>query len=142
MTTYAGKSKKTKVGDLRPSQLLFSFGVGALLDLPNLSALVMGLDDWDTAYATEISEERLLAAVRAQVGQGVKRLLAPPVPPETDMPTFNPFDATATIGVPVAPFPQWMYCPWCRLLAPLDSGLFELKANRYHADRTRYVHAN
>ena len=134
--------RKTKVGDLRPSQLLYSFGVGALLDLPNLSALMMGLDDWETAYATEIGEERLLAAVRSQLGQSVKRLLAPPIPPETDGAPYNPFDQTATVGVPVAPFPQWMYCPWCHLLAPLDSGLFELKVNRYHAERTRYVHVN
>ncbi len=142
MTTTTRGARRTKVGDLRPSQLLFSFGVGALLDLPSLSALVMGLDDWETAYATEIGEDRLLAAVRGQLGDSVKRLLAPPVPPETDVPTFSPYDPTASIGVPVAPFPQWMYCPWCHLLAPLESGLFELKVDRYHVDRTRYVHVN
>ena len=135
-------TRKTKVGDLRPSQLLYSFGVGALLDLPGLSALVMGLDDWDTAYATEIGEDRLLAAVRSQLGGSVKRLLAPPVPPETGGGPPNPFDQAATVGVPVVPFPQWMYCPWCRLLAPLGTGLFELRANRYRADDTRYVHVN
>src|SRR5438128_2687787 len=119
MTTLA--PRKAKVGDLRPSQLLFAFGVGALLDLPNLSALVMGLDDWETAYATEIGEDRLLAAVRSQLGPSVKRLLAPPTAPESELPTANPFDPAASIGVPVAPFPQWLHCPWCRLLAPLDS---------------------
>ncbi|MEY3334184.1 MAG: hypothetical protein RLZZ176_2487, partial [Cyanobacteriota bacterium] len=35
---------KYKVGELRPSQILFSFGVGAVLDLPNLSVMVMGLE--------------------------------------------------------------------------------------------------
>jgi hypothetical protein len=134
--------RKTKVGDLRPSQLLYSFGVGALLDLPSLSALVMGLDDWETAYATEIGEDRLLAAVRSQLGPSVKRLLAPPLPPETEGGPPQPFDPAAVVGVPVTPFPQWMYCPYCRLLAPLHSGLFELRPNRYHADRTRYVHVN
>ncbi len=34
-----------KVGELRPSQLLFTFGVGAVVDLPNLSTMIMGLDD-------------------------------------------------------------------------------------------------
>lgn len=140
MTTTA--ARKSKVGDLRPSQLLFAFGVGALLDLPNLSALLMGLDDWDTAYATEIGEERLLSAVRGQLGSSVKRLLAPPIPPDTEGASFNPFDPLASVGVPVTPFPQWMYCPWCHLLAPLESGLFELRVHRYHADRTRYVHVN
>lgn len=58
------------VGDLRPSQLLSSFGVGATIDLPHLPTLVLGLDDWDTSYAlrAEIGEARLLAAVRAHPG--------------------------------------------------------------------------
>ena len=104
--------------------------------------MVMGLEDWETAYAVEIGEDRLLAAVRSQLGPSVKKLLAPPIVPESDGGPFNPFDQAATVGVPVAPFPQWMYCPWCHLLAPLSAGLFELKVNRYHADRTRYVHKN
>jgi phosphatidylserine/phosphatidylglycerophosphate/cardiolipin synthase-like enzyme len=37
-----------ELGDLRPSQLIYTFGVGAILDLPNTSALILGLDDWDT----------------------------------------------------------------------------------------------
>jgi hypothetical protein len=36
--------KKSEVGELRPSQLLLTFGVGAILDLPNMSVMVMGLD--------------------------------------------------------------------------------------------------
>lgn len=36
-----------ELGEIRPSQLIFTFGVGSLVDLPNMSALVMGLDDWD-----------------------------------------------------------------------------------------------
>ena len=47
-----------ELGELRPSQLIFTFGIGSLIDLPNMSALVMGLDDWDTRYCKEIEEER------------------------------------------------------------------------------------
>jgi hypothetical protein len=71
-------SADTKVGEIRPSQLLFSYGVGANVDLPNISAMVMGLDDWDTTYATQIWEERLLTAVRQQLGEQVERLFSPP----------------------------------------------------------------
>jgi hypothetical protein len=39
-------SDKRKVGDIRPSQLLYTYGVGAMVELPNLSVMVMGLDDW------------------------------------------------------------------------------------------------
>ncbi len=31
-----------KVGDVRPSQVIHTFGVGAIVDLPNISGLVMG----------------------------------------------------------------------------------------------------
>ncbi|NCC34293.1 MAG: hypothetical protein EOM24_20120, partial [Chloroflexia bacterium] len=55
-----------RVGEVRPSQLLHTFGIGAIIDLPHLSVMVMGLDDWGLAYALEIGEERLLQAVQQQ----------------------------------------------------------------------------
>ena len=55
---------KNKVGELRPSQILFSSGVGSVVDLPNLSTMVMGLDDWDITHASELGEERF-ASCRA-----------------------------------------------------------------------------
>lgn len=130
-----------RVGELRPSQLLFSFGVGANVDLPNISAMVMGLDDWDTTHASEIWEERLLSAVREQLGDQVERLYSPPQASDEGGLT-SPFDADANIGVPVAAFPRWMLCPYCRLLAPLKSDLFRLKPHPYRPDRTSYEHHN
>jgi len=40
---------KHKVGELSPSQLLYTYGVGAIVDLPHLSVIVSGLDDWQTS---------------------------------------------------------------------------------------------
>ena len=131
---------RRRVGEVRPSQILFTYGVGAIVDLPNLAALVMGLEDWDIAYAPEIGEERLLAAVREQLGPQVERLRSTPYAKDDSW--SNPFDPAAQVGVPVAAFPRWMVCPYCRLLAPLKSALFRLKIDPYHADRTRYVHEN
>lgn len=133
---------KCKVGEIRPSQMLFTYGIGSVIDLPNISAMVMGLDDWDPAHMQEIGEERLLAAVRDQVGAQVERLVSPPMP--SDGPSFGsgPFDSSAFIGVPVAAFPRWMRCPSCNLLAPLSTELFTLKANPYRPERTKYVHSN
>ena len=34
------------VGQVRPSQILWTYGPGALVDLPNLSVITMGLDYW------------------------------------------------------------------------------------------------
>jgi hypothetical protein len=131
---------KRKVGDLRPSQLLFTFGVGSVVELPNLSVMVMGLDDWPAEYAGKVSEERLLRAIQKELGTQVEKLLTPPVTTESTV--AGPFDESLSVGVPVAPFPRWLLCPYCRLLAPIQSGLFELKLDPYRRDRTRYVHRN
>ena len=127
-----------ELGDLRPSQLIYTFGVGALLDLPNTSALILGLDDWDTRYCTEISEERLLGAIQRRFGAQLKKLYLPPM-------VFDDvnLDPTApAIGVPVAPFPRWLRCPLCDTLATIESGVFQLVQDRYRPDRTRYVHGS
>ena len=133
---------KRRVGELRPSQLLYTFGIGSIVELPNLSVMVMGLEDWPDQGAAEIPEPRLLKAVQRELGRQVVKLLSPPVTPESTGYQPNPFDDTANIGVPVAPFPRWMLCPYCRLLAPIQSGLFELKLDPYRRDRSRYVHRN
>lgn len=131
---------KRKVGDLRPSQLLFTFGVGSVVELPNLSVMVMGLDDWPAEYGGKVSEDRLLRAVQQELGPQVEKLLTPPVTAESTI--AGPFDDNSTVGVPVAPFPRWLVCPKCRYLGPIQSGLFELKLDPYRRDRTRYVHRN
>jgi hypothetical protein len=130
----------TRVGELRPSQLLWSFGVGAVVDLPNFSVIVLGLDDWEEGHAQPIGEERLLAAVRRILGPPVRRLLTPPTPPDSDGPT-DPLGEGARIGVPVAVFPEWFRCPICQLLAPIGTRLFEFKANPFRPDQARYVHS-
>jgi hypothetical protein len=129
-----------RVGELRPSQLLWSFGVGAVVDLPNFSVMVLGLDDWEEGHAQPIGEERLLAAVRRTLGPTVRRLLAPPTPPESDGPV-DPLGEAARIGVPVTVFPEWFRCPICQLLAPIGTRLFEFKANPFRPDLARYVHS-
>lgn len=126
------------VGALRPSQLLHSFGIGAVVDLPNLSTMVLGLDDWKQAYCREISEPRLLAAVRRQLGEQVERLIAPPAP----TPTVITSRVSEDVGLPVAVFPRWFRCPACNFLAPFNCGLFLLKPDLYRPERTRYVHVN
>jgi hypothetical protein len=132
-----------KVGELNPSQLLYTYGVGAIVDLPHLSAIVSGLDDWpvNPEYVREIQEERLLYAIKEELGNQVQRLLSLPNV-QDDGGKYDPFDKQAHIGVPVSTFPQWMVCPACHILAPIQSELFELKVDYYHPDRTHYEHVN
>jgi hypothetical protein len=133
---------KTEVGEVRPSQVLMTFGIGSIIDLPNVSVMVMGLEDWPISYAAEISEERLLLSVQQALGAPVARLLTPPKAPESSGTQLSPFDERAYVGVPVAPFPRWLVCPACQYLGPLSSDLFELKTFPYRPDKTCYVHKN
>jgi hypothetical protein len=127
-----------RVGQLRPSQLLYTFGVGAAVDLPNLSAMVLGLDQWDPTRSQILAEDRLLAAVRGRLGTEVKELRLPPWMPET----ADVNGDWAGVGVPVAPFPRWLRCPRCSYLSSIETGLFVLKDNPWRPDETRYEHQN
>jgi len=131
-----------KVGEIRPSQMLTTFGIGSVIDLPNISVMVMGLEDWPHRDGAEIGEDRLLASVREMLGGQVQTLRSAPIAPESDGFLTGPFDDAARIGVPVAPFPRWMVCPYCRRLAPLGAGLFKLEPSHYRPDLVRYSHAN
>ena len=133
-----------RVGELRPSQILLTYGIGALADLPNLSAVITGLEDWPVQPLSEITEDRLLASVREELGSQVLHLMAPPrVQEEASARSFGD-EAANSVGVPVASFPRWLVCPHphCRLLAPISSGLFELKTDLFRPDRARYQHRN
>jgi hypothetical protein len=136
----ASQMRKSEVGEVRPSQTLTTFGVGSLVDLPNLSVLVMGLDDWPVTHSAEISEERLLRSAQSILGSQVTRFMAAPRGPESVSAQTNWFDDSRQIGIPVAPFPRWLVCTSCRLLAPLKSGLFEAKVFPYRPDRACYIH--
>ena len=47
-----------RVGAVRPSQLIWSYGPGALVDLPNLSAMTLGINEWKLKQAIERTKER------------------------------------------------------------------------------------
>lgn len=100
----------------------------------------MGLDDWPSAHSNEVAEERLLRSAQSILGAQVTRFLTPPRGPEAQGAQTNWFDEARQIGVPVAPFPRWMVCSKCRLLAPISSGLFDPKVYPYRPDRACYVH--
>jgi Domain of unknown function (DUF1998) len=127
-----------RVGEVRPSQLLWTYGPGALIDLPNLSVMTMGLDRWDENRCPPVDEERLLDAVRRVLGSQVQRLRMPPFRMTDEI---DPFSAEAKIGVPVRPFPRWMRCVRCGILADVDSGLFEIEENLFRPENTRFVHS-
>jgi hypothetical protein len=129
--------EKHCIGELRPSQVMFTYGIGAIADLPNLAAIVMGLEEWQRYNTVIVSEDRLLTAVQHNLGHQVKELLSLPIKDE-----FNPGGNDTNTGLPIAPFPTWMVCPKCDLLAPITSGLFKLDVPYKRATEARYIHNN
>ena len=136
-----GTQHRRRVGTVRPSHLMFTGGVGALIDLPNFPVLVRGLDDWrfDTVPDwVPLAEPRLLAAVGKLLSAPVTQLRPPPWLDGFDI---DPNGQAARVGVPVIPFPQWLRCTACNRLAPLDSGNWGFandKARR--PDEARFFH--
>ena len=124
-----------RVGEVRPSQLLFTHGIGMVVDLQHASVIVLGIDDWNYEDTSPIVENRLLAAVRRDLGHQVNELRLPPRALSSDATQIS-----QRIGVPVAPFPRWLVCPYCRLLAPIASQLFRMVVPSYHPEEIAFVH--
>ena len=132
-------NEKYRVGQIRPSQVLWTYGPGAIIDLPNMSVVTMGLEFWDTGAMRSIEEKRLLHNIQRILGPQVAELCSPPMPNEEPR---DKNSAAALVGLSVRPFPRWLRCVKCGLLAECDSGLFEIIANNYYPEQTRFVHKN
>lgn len=92
-------SRKSQ-GQVRRSQVITTYGPGALIDLPKHSAIVGGLETWPkTSDLEEIPEPRLTRKLQIMTGVPAPRLFAPP-PDETD-----PREPAKGIGV--WRFPEW-----------------------------------
>lgn len=121
---------RRRVGSVRPSHLMFTSGVGSLVDLPNFSVLVRGLDDWShqDSDVDTIKEPRLLAAVRALPGMKTVDELRPA--PWRDGIENDPKGPASRVGVPVTPFPAWLRCTACDELAPVSGPVFSFENDK------------
>ena len=67
---------------LRASQMVTTFGPGAMVDLPEASVMIAGLEYWNhdknTLNAIEIEEPRLIAKLKKLVDAPNLALLLPP----------------------------------------------------------------
>lgn len=87
------------VGQLRQSQVVTTFGPGAMVDLPDYSAIIGGLDTWKGYQDRPITEERLAQKVKSLLKLDDIRFYAPP--PDKDDPTAPITGITAWL------FPEW-----------------------------------
>src|SRR5215813_7848264 len=87
-------------GQVRRSQVITTYGPGALIDLPRHSAIVGGLDTWPkTSDLDEIIEPRLTLKLQTMTDVAAPRLYAPPAD-END-------PREPARGIVVWRFPEW-----------------------------------
>ncbi len=136
----AAKKNYAKVGSGRPSSLMFTYGPGAIMDLPHFTIMPSGLDSWDRIWdrrdgVPHVHAPKLLDAVRRELGPQVAELR--PFPHQPDI-GFDS-DEGRDLGVPAMVFPQWMRCTGCDRLAPL-SHFDYANTNPYRPDEARFEH--
>lgn len=135
------KRNYAKVGSARPSSLLFTYGPGAIMDLPQFTIMPSGLDDWEPIWRRRdpiapIHAPRLLDAVRLHLGYQVNELRPFPWQPQR-----NPFAPEGNeLGVPARVFPQWLRCSGCDLLGPLTKFQYD-NTRRFRPDEAKFEHA-
>ena len=94
------KPKSRAHGQIRQSQLITSFGPGAMLDLPDHSVLIGGLDSWSTG-GDEIIEPRLVEKLKTLFDPPLQTLQLLSPPPNLDDPT------APQTGITAWQFPEW-----------------------------------
>ena len=120
-------------GQLRQSQLVTTYGPGAMVDLIDRAVVMGGLEHWGYGSAGYVALDD--ARLRRSLIPRLKALdpdldLAREgyfrMPPEGD--AREPFH---TVGIRALEFPRWFVCQGCRRLARAADGGFETKAGRY-----------
>lgn len=93
-----------KVGEIRPSQFITTFGPGAIVDLPDYSVIMGGIDKWDSfdvSKAKTIEEPRIRRKLR------ISQIKSIPIP-QKEKKEFG--------TIPAYRFPEYHVCPKCRKL--------------------------
>lgn len=68
-----------RVGSQRPSSLMFTYGPGSIIDLPNFTVMPMGFRAWESIYKRRaappvVDAPRLLDTVQMMLGPQVREL--------------------------------------------------------------------
>ena len=98
-------------GKIRPSQLIATFGPGALYDNLEDSLIIMGIDKWERRHFRTLTNETLLYHLK---NTGYRSLGELRVPIQNE-------EGNAR-HVRVATFPTWGMCKLCKMLQKRDLG--------------------
>lgn len=114
-------SRFTKIGKMRPSSAVSMHGPGAVVDMPTVSAIMLGLDHWFPSAEDIVGEPRLEQYL------GVENFYSPPKP------AANKFG-----GLPASLFPEFLVCSHarCRQLAHFSKFSARNQGIEYVCDNT------
>ena len=106
--------------EFRASQGIVPFGVGAMIDFPDDTLMMAGLDAWPTAQsssedlldATRVTDGRLADRLTVRMGRPITYFVSPVLAPERQ--GFTTKIQTDRAFMPFVRFPNWHYCPRCR----------------------------
>ena len=119
-------------GQIRRSQLVGTFGPGAMADLPNHSVLIAGLDHWSKG-GDEVMEPRLVTKLQDLLQVSNLKLMLPP--PDQEDPTAPP------TGVTAWQFPEWFITQYVEL-ADRGSSRSRMLIHRTALSRGKYIDDN
>ena len=133
---------RAKVGSARPSSLLYTYGPGAIMDLPNFSVMPAGLGDWEPIWKRRphvptVVEPRLLNVVRLHLGPQVDSLRPFPWQPKR----MGMSSEGSDLGIPSRVFPQWLRCTGCDYLGPLPRFNYT-NTHPFRPDLAQFTHKN
>ena len=106
---------------IRQSQLITTYGPGAMIDLPDHSVMISGLQDWASQRREKIEEPRLVAKLRRLLGIQTLELYSPPHHEE---------NATTSAPVGARIFPTWFIVKDAKP-SPLNSQWFRRRLVRW-----------
>ena len=138
----ATKHNRAKVGSGRPSSLLYTYGPGAIMDLPNFTIMPTGLDDWDRIWNRRDGAPRQIRAPRLR--DVVRMLLRSPdvqLRPHPWQPKKISLSTEGNdLGVPARVFPQWLRCTGCDMLGLLSQFAYS-NTHPFRTDLACFEHA-
>ncbi len=101
------------LGQVRRSQVLSTYAIGAIIDLEHGSFMPMGLTDWETQTRNARRTSMEIFEPRLQAQLGVRGFWQAPIVGEHD---WDRSLVDARYAIPAVRFPEWHECPKCHRL--------------------------
>lgn len=97
-------NKDKRIGELRKSQAIMTFGCGSLIDLPHFSGIISGIDCWNTSMLSDDSS--VIHERNLEILLGKDHFIQ----------LSSEGEGKERFSIPAFRFPEWYYCPQCNRL--------------------------